>query len=112
MSNVSKRIFPFLASALFFAFPAMAAEEVSGKTFYTTANIWYERPVLIESTNYHKGTVLPIGTKVKIKEVFDGTRPITTATWIRTCGSFLSGLMTRADSLTSFFSCRDTRERV
>jgi hypothetical protein len=39
--------------------------EVGGQRLYTTANIWYERPDKIYSTNYHKGTILPSGTEVK-----------------------------------------------
>jgi hypothetical protein len=74
MSNVSKKfIFLILVGALLGAFSAQAAEQVSGKTFYTTANIWTEKRGQIESTNYHKGAILPIGTKVIIAEVFDGT---------------------------------------
>jgi hypothetical protein len=65
--------FILLSAVLFSAFPVWAAEQVSGKTFYTTANIWYERPGQIESTNYHRGAIIPVGTKVKITEVFDGT---------------------------------------
>lgn len=38
----------------------------TGKTFFTRANIWYEHPEKIYSTNYHKGTILPVGTKIKI----------------------------------------------
>jgi hypothetical protein len=40
-----------------------------GKIYYTSVNIWYENPNKIPSTNYHKGTKLPIGTKVKIISV-------------------------------------------
>jgi hypothetical protein len=45
-----------------------------GKIYYTSVNIWYEKPDKIPSTNYHKGTKLPIGTKVKIISV--GNRKI------------------------------------
>ncbi|OGW35512.1 MAG: hypothetical protein A2X58_00695 [Nitrospirae bacterium GWC2_56_14] len=77
MSNVSKKfIFLILVGALLGAFSAQAAEQVSGKIFYTTANIWYESKSQIDSTNYHKGAVLPLGTKVKIKEVFDGSTSV------------------------------------
>ncbi len=73
MSKVSTMSIVFvLSSVLFWAFSARAAEQVSGKTFYTTANIWYERRSQIESTNYHRGSILPTGTKVKIAEVCDG----------------------------------------
>jgi hypothetical protein len=50
---------------------AQAEKVVEGKTFYTTANIWYEHPDKIFSTNYHTGAIIPIGTKVTIKEVRD-----------------------------------------
>lgn len=42
-----------------------------GKIYFTSVNIWYENPDKIPSTNYHKGTKLPIGTKVKIISVWD-----------------------------------------
>ena len=73
MSNISRIvIFIIIASAFLGAFSAQATEQVNGKTFYTTANMWSERRGQIESTNYHKGAILPIGTRVKIVEVFDG----------------------------------------
>lgn len=50
--------------------PSVYAEkDVVGKTFYTTANIWYENPERIYSTNYHRGAIIPVGTKVTIKEI-------------------------------------------
>jgi hypothetical protein len=45
------------------------AENLSGKTYYTKSNIWYEHPNNILSTNYHRGDILPIGTKVKIHAI-------------------------------------------
>lgn len=62
-------------SVLLWAFAAQAAEDVEGKIFYTTTNIWYENNNSIESTNYHRGLILPIGTKVKITTVWDETKP-------------------------------------
>jgi len=47
---------------------------LDSKIYYTSVNIWYESPDKIPSTNYHKGTKLPIGTKVKIISV--GNRKI------------------------------------
>ena len=41
--------------------------------YYTTANIWYERPDKILSTNFHKGAIIPIGTKVII-DYYRGTK--------------------------------------
>jgi len=37
-----------------------------GKEYYTMANIWYERPDKILSTNFHRGIMIPAGTKVTI----------------------------------------------
>lgn len=37
-----------------------------GKRHYTQVNIWYERPMKILDTNYHKGAIIPVGTKVTI----------------------------------------------
>ncbi|HDZ01481.1 MAG TPA: hypothetical protein ENH52_08470 [Nitrospirae bacterium] len=64
----------FVFSLLLFISSAEAGRDVVGKAFYTTANIWYERPAKIYSTNYHKGAILPVGTKVTIKKV--GSRGI------------------------------------
>ena len=48
---------------------ALAEKDVNGKTFYTKANIWYESLDKIYSTNYHRGAILPVGTRVVIKKV-------------------------------------------
>lgn len=45
------------------------ADNFSGKTYYTKSNIWYEHPNNILSTNYHRGAILPIGTKTKIHSI-------------------------------------------
>lgn len=46
-----------------------AERDVKGKTFYTMANIWYEKPSEIFSANYHRGSIIPVGTKVKIEKI-------------------------------------------
>ncbi len=43
------------------------ANEVIGDTYYTQANIWYEEATDILSTNYHRGVIIPAGTKVIIE---------------------------------------------
>lgn len=53
-----------LLAAVFFAAGALLAKD--GGTYYTNFNIWYEKPMKILSTNYHKGAMLPIGTEVEI----------------------------------------------
>jgi hypothetical protein len=50
---------------------AQGKEKVEGKTFFTLANIWYEHPDKIFSTNYNKGTVIPAGAKVTVKGLKD-----------------------------------------
>lgn len=39
-----------------------------GSVYYTKVNIWYEDPEEILSTNYHKGTIIPFGSQVKIAD--------------------------------------------
>jgi hypothetical protein len=48
-----------------FAFVMSGAAD-NTNTYYTKVNIWYDDPVKILSTNYHKGTIIPFGTKVTI----------------------------------------------
>jgi len=35
-------------------------------TYYTKVNIWYENSQKIASTNYHRGAMIPVGTKVNV----------------------------------------------
>ena len=59
--------------------PGLFAQE-AGKNYFTKVNIWYEEPGRIYTTNYHRGTIIPMGTKVQlvsinkkeIKFTFDG----------------------------------------
>jgi len=48
--------------------PAQGAGLV-GKEAYLQTNLWFENPKKIFSTNYHKGVMLPAGTRVRIKLV-------------------------------------------
>lgn len=58
-----------LMFVLALACSSLYAESLSGKTYYTRVNIWYEKPNKILSTNYHRGNILHIGTKVKIHSI-------------------------------------------
>lgn len=49
--------------------PAMRVLAVDPGTYYTTANIWYEHPEKIYSTNYHAGRIIPAGTEVEVLSV-------------------------------------------
>jgi hypothetical protein len=60
-----------LVVILIFTYSSLYASGFSGKTYYTKVNIWYERSNNILSTNYHRGNILPIGTKVKIHSIKD-----------------------------------------
>ena len=48
---------------------AYAANGLEGKTYYTTVNIWFEKPQRIYSTNFHRGTILLLGEKVLVTAV-------------------------------------------
>lgn len=39
------------------------------KTLFTKVNIWFENPGKILATNYHKGSVLPINTRINVIEM-------------------------------------------
>jgi len=45
---------------------AAAGSAVEDGAYYTKQNIWYEKPMKILSTNYHKGAILPVGSQVEI----------------------------------------------
>jgi hypothetical protein len=62
-------IFSIFTVFLVLIFSSLNADELSGKTYYTKTNIWYENPNDILSTNYHRGTILPFGTKVSIHSI-------------------------------------------
>ena len=44
-----------------------------GKTYYTKVNIWHENSVRIASTNFHWGTMIPVGSKVTISDISLGS---------------------------------------
>ncbi len=48
---------------------AGALEIKNGSTYYTRVNLWYENPENIPSTNYHRGEMLPVNTKVKLVRI-------------------------------------------
>ncbi len=58
-----------LMFVLALACSSLYAASFSGKTYYTRTNIWYEKANDILSTNYHRGAILPIGTKVSIHNI-------------------------------------------
>jgi len=44
----------------------LTTRRLKDKDFYTRINIWFEVPSNFLSTNFHKGIMIPVGTKVKI----------------------------------------------
>ncbi len=40
--------------------------ENDGDVYFTRTNIWFEKPDLIYSTNYHRGGIIPVASEVKI----------------------------------------------
>ena len=58
----------------FAAAPYARAEEAQdqisvGQEYYTRVNMWYEAADKLSTANYHKGAILPKGTKVKITNI-------------------------------------------
>jgi len=55
-------------------FPALSTAEsgLIGKTLYLQSNVWFENPMKISSVNYHRGTILSAGTKVKVQDISMG----------------------------------------
>lgn len=65
---MKKRIFTLLFGIVVLFSAPLALLAADGQ-MYTTVNIWYEKPMKIPSTNYHKGAMLPVGTKVRLEDV-------------------------------------------
>lgn len=51
----------------------MSVNQFEGKTLYLQTNIWYESPTKISSLNFHKGSMLRAGTKVKMERISGGS---------------------------------------
>ncbi len=51
---------------VFAATSLLPAANVESAAYYTKVNIWYEDPAKILSTNYHRGAIIPYGSKVNI----------------------------------------------
>lgn len=49
-----------------FIFSLAYAATAAPEPYYTKVNIWYEEPGKILSTNYHRGAIIPFGSKVNI----------------------------------------------
>jgi hypothetical protein len=59
-----------LALAMVFAPGVLAAKgDLEGKELYIQSNIWFENPMKINAINFHKGTILRAGTKVRIDKM-------------------------------------------
>ncbi|MGD8926424.1 MAG: hypothetical protein PVG20_06225 [Thioalkalispiraceae bacterium] len=56
--------------SFFITFTTALADEgvTEGQSVYTQTNLWYEKPMKILAL-FHKGTMLPVGTKVKIDDI-------------------------------------------
>jgi hypothetical protein len=63
--NLLKRLFASGIVVLATASLLHAADSAR-VAYYTKVNIWYENPAKIVSTNYHRGVIIPYGSKVNI----------------------------------------------
>lgn len=64
-----KSILVTVLGLMFFASMAYAKNPMVGKTLFLKTNIWYEQPERMFSTNYHKGTMIPAGSKVNVTKI-------------------------------------------
>lgn len=63
--NMLRRL--LVSCIVVFAATSLLHAADSGNTlYYTKVNIWYEDPAKIVSTNYHRGAVIPYGSKASI----------------------------------------------
>ncbi len=74
MKNLLKiLVFSLMVWGVLHSNPARADDQLEaislGQTYYTRVNIWYESADKLSTTNYHDGTILPKGTKVKITNI-------------------------------------------
>ncbi|VGO12057.1 hypothetical protein PDESU_00606 [Pontiella desulfatans] len=49
--------------------PGLGAFAAEKGTYFTTANIWYEVPQKIYSTNYHVGRIIPAGSEIEVSSI-------------------------------------------
>ncbi len=70
MKMVKSMVLILMLATLFTTVSSAAV--MAGSSYYTKVNIWYETPERIPSTNYHVGSILPVGTKVDLLKVSDG----------------------------------------
>lgn len=64
-SRVSIGILSGMAAAIILTSCVSGVRE-SGETLYTAVNMWYEHPLKLLSTNYHRGIMIPAGTKIEM----------------------------------------------
>lgn len=55
-----------LAAAVLASVSAQAQAAAESGDVYTQVNLWVEQPKPIPSTNYHKGELIPVGSKVSV----------------------------------------------
>lgn len=72
---LTARIFVLLLIAFSFCGLSLAAGDSNweDKTFYLGHNVWFEQPIKIPTTNYHKGMILKVGSQATITRVTDRT---------------------------------------
>lgn len=46
-----------------------ARREIEGALFYIQTNMWFEKENNFAATNFHKGRIIPVGTKVRVDKI-------------------------------------------
>jgi hypothetical protein len=104
-----------VALGVIFSAPLIFAANVHAEEYYTKVNIWYEEPAKILSTNYHRGAIIPFGTKVNILSSSGEKIKFTTqeeqgVTFVITNVRKYS-LMDTAELLSQYFTKEDPKSR-
>ncbi len=96
-----------------FLFSYVYAENRGSETYYTKVNIWYDKPNKIESTNYHKGVIIPFGTKVKnvncVGNIIEFREEDTPGAKFKIFNIYKYSLIPAEDLLSRYFSSSDPK---
>lgn len=66
MNTIGTRMAMFAMAFALMVPQAGHAELKKNQNYYTKANIWYEKPEAVYSTNYHVGQIVPAGSEVEM----------------------------------------------
>jgi len=63
------KLFSIVITTLLACNSVQAVEINKGASYFTRVNIWYENPDNIPSTNYHRGDMIPVNSKIILRRL-------------------------------------------